>query len=251
MGQTGSPSEWTLRATSMNESITLDAPASQNALEWAIRTQAQVVLESAVLPNTTVNGSLISGDEQALLMEITGRPARDPNVLVDAAAQVQIYSDRRYSFATTITAAPHWGDTRGLAIDRPPILTVIDRRRFVRARLAPSSLVKVGWRHAGADHRRVATLLNISQDGLACRVEDPAALAIEVGDPLRAEFSLPGQHATFRLTATASNVTPAGGGATILGLQFTRSVETAKQLKVLRASLQHPQKSATESEVLV
>ncbi|HKQ47314.1 MAG TPA: PilZ domain-containing protein [Phycisphaerae bacterium] len=235
----------------MNESITLDTSASQNALEWAIRTQAQIVLESAVIPNTTVNGSLISGDEHALLLEITGQPARDPNLLVDAAAQVQVYSDRRYSFATTITAAPHWGDTRALAIDRPSILTVVDRRRFVRARLAPSSLVKVEWRHAGADHRRVATLLNISADGLACRIEDPAAMAIEPRDPLRVQFSLPGQHSTFHLTAAASNVTPAGGGATILGLQFTRSMETAQLLKELRASLRSPHEAGIESEALV
>lgn len=234
----------------MNEKITLDASASQDALEWAIRTQAQVVLESAVIPNTTVNGSLISGDEHALLMEITGRPARDPNMLLNAAAQVQVYSDRRYNFATIITAAPQWGDTRALAIDRPPILTVVDRRRFARARLAPSSLVKIEWRHAGADHRRVATLLNISPDGLACRVEDPAALAIEPGDPLRVQFALPRQNTIFHLTASASNVTPADGGASILGMQFTRSMETAQLLKKLRASLRSPHEAEIETEVL-
>lgn len=234
----------------MNEKLALDTSASQTALEWAIRTQAQVVLESAVIPNTTVNGSLISGDEHALLMEITGRPSRDINTLVNAAAQVQIFSDRRYSFATTITAAPQWGDTRALAIDRPPILTVVDRRRFVRARLAPSSLVKIEWRQGGADHRRVATLLNISPDGMACRVEDPAALAIELGDPLRVQFALPRQNSMFHLTASASNVTPAGG-ATILGMQFTRSLETVPQLKLLRASLRSPHDAVIETEVLV
>ncbi len=235
----------------MESKITLDADDSQQTLESAIRTQAQVVLESAVIPNTTINGSLISGDERALLMEITGRPSRDPVSLVNATAQVQVYSDRRYSFPTTITAAPQWGQTRGLAFERPSVITVMDRRRFVRARLAPSSVVKLEWRRAGVDYRCVATLLNISPDGIACRVEDPAALAIEPGDALRARFSLPGQGSAFRLTASMSNVTPASGGSTILGMRFAHTPEASVQLERLRESLRSSQDAEVESEVFV
>lgn len=233
----------------MDGKITLDAEASQLALESAIRTQAQVVLESRLIPNTTINGCLISGDERALLMEITGRPSRDSAGLVGAPAQVQVYSDQRYTFATTVTAAPQWGDTRALAFDRPRLITVVDRRRFVRARLAPSSMVKLEWEHGGVHHRRAATLLNICPDGIACRIDDPSAPAVEPGDALRIRFSLPGQGSAFSLTAEASNVTPASGGATILGMQFSQSPEAQSQLARLRELLRSSQDAEVESEV--
>jgi hypothetical protein len=235
----------------MDEKITLNADESQRSLESAIRTQAQVVLESSVIPHATINGCLISGDERALLMEITGRPARDPSALVNAIAHVQLYSDRRYGFSTTVTAVPQWGQTRALALDRPAVMTVIDRRRFVRARLAPSSHLKLEWRHATVDHRCIATLLNISTDGIACRVEGPAAPPIEVGDTMRTWFTMPGQDLAFDLSAAVSNVTPASGGSTILGLQFDRSTKTCSQIDRLRESLRTTRKTKAPSRVLV
>ena len=233
----------------MDAKFTLDADATRESLESAIRTQAQVVLESSAVPHTTINGSLISGDERALLMEITGRPSRDPAGLINVAAQVQVYSDRRYSFATIITAAPHWGDTRALAFDRPEVITVLDRRRFVRARLAPSSLVKLQWRRAGVDHRCVATMLNISPEGIACRLDDAKAPAIETGGMLQTRFSLPGQGSAFQLTATVSNATPASGGSTILGLHFDTTLDAQSQLERLKEALRSPQDAEIESEV--
>ncbi len=233
----------------MDARITLDSEASRQTLESAIRTQAQVVLESAAIPNTTINGSLISGDERALLMEITGRPARDPAGLINVAAQVQVFSDRRYCFATTITAAPRWGDTRALAFDRPEVITVLDRRRFVRARLAPSSLVKLEWKHAGVDHRRVATMLNISPEGIACRLDDATEPVIRIGGSLRARFTLPGQGSAFQLTATVSNATPASGGSTILGLHFDDAIDAQSQIERLKEALRSPLDAEVESEV--
>lgn len=248
-GPTGDTSPGREEAIIMDARMTLDTPAAQQALESAIRTQAQVVLESSAIPNTTINGALISGDERALLMEITGRPARDPAGLINAAAQVQVFSDRRYCFATTITAAPRWGDTRALAFDRPEVITVLDRRRFVRARLAPSSRVNLEWKHAGVDNRRLATMLNISPEGIACRLDDAKEPPIPIGGSLRVRFTLPGQGSAFHLSATVSNATPASDGSTILGLHFDDTTDARSQFERLKEALRAPRDAEVESEV--
>ncbi len=221
----------------MKQKHALDADASSRTLEGAIRTQSQVVLEFPAYPNQSVNGFLISGDQKAILLEITGRPSLNPADLVNATCHVRLYSDQRYEFASEVTAAPQWGETRSLALTRPATLNVLERRRFVRAKLAPSSKVTLEWMTNGESHRHTASLLNISADGLACRIEDAVAGALEGAASLRARFDLPGGARTFRLTADVSNRTPASGEHTILGLQFRRTPDQAPQLEALKESL--------------
>ncbi len=228
----------------------LDAERSERALETAIRTQAQVVLELPSYPAHTVNGFLISGDQKAILMELTGRPTLNPADLVNATCQVCVYSDHRYQFATEITAAPQWGETRSLAMVRPRIIHVLDRRRFVRAKLAPSSKVAIDWNRAGTPHRYTANLLNISIEGLACRVEDGAAAALNVGDSLRVTFQLPGHEKPFVLNATVSNKTPASTDYTILGVQFAASPNQTFAMDALKLALTRHLNVDREAEAL-
>jgi hypothetical protein len=101
--------------------------------------------------------------------------------LVKSHADVQLYGEQRYHFAATIAASPKWGDTQAIALERPSTIQVVDRRRFWRAKLAPSSRVNLEWVHCGSQQKHVAILLNISADGLACRLDDLAASAIEPG----------------------------------------------------------------------
>lgn len=226
----------------------LDAEESDRALETAIRTQAQAVLELPSYPSTTVNGFLISGDQKAILMEITGRPGVNPTDLVNATCHVSVYSDQRYQFASEITAAPRWGETRSLAIARPRSVHVLERRRFVRAKLAPSSKVTIEWSRGSTSHRLAANLLNISVEGLACRMDDAAAAALATGDSVRVSFELPGHARPFLLHASVCNKTPASAAHTIVGIQFQSTPQQEAPLQALRAVLsrQIPAEEATE-----
>ncbi len=235
----------------MKAKATLDGQTAGQVIESAVRTQAQLVIESASLSHGALNGFLISGDDKALLMEITGRPAHDSTRLVGVACQVQLFSDQRYCFASTITAAPHWGETRSLAIARPAVLTVLDRRRFVRAHLAPSSKVTIQWQGGGSSHRQVATLLNICSDGLACRLGDSAADAFCAGENLQASFELPFGTFTFDMPVAVSNKTPASKGFTIVGMQFVRTSNSAKQLGELREALAESERTPVETGALL
>lgn len=235
----------------MRTAINLDAEASNQALEAAIRTQASIVLESEAFGEATLNGFLISGDDTALLMEVTGRPRISFDDIVDARCEAYVHADRRFRFTSVITAVPSWGASRSIAIERPRLIRVLERRRFLRATLAPSSGVELEWRHQGKTHRHTVDLLNISADGMACRIEDGIAACLDRQYSVRVYFELPGPHDPFRFTARVTNKTPGSEGCAIVGLQFATRTEDAAAMTALRIALEGGRTNKVESEVFV
>jgi hypothetical protein len=229
----------------MRHTIKLDADSTHRAIENAVRTQAQIVLEISASTDRTINGFLICGDEAALLIETTGQLSMPVDDLLNTPCDVRVYADQRFRFTSTISAAPRWGESRSLAIARPKNICVLERRETLRARLAPSTRVKLEWDDAGVNHRHLAAILNVSPDGLACRIDDSAAAAIQPDAVIRVRFELPGglnrpQSRLFNLAATVSNKTPASEGCTILGLQFRHTRESEDDLDELGEALTNP-----------
>lgn len=234
----------------MKSSYRLDATASDRVIENAIHTHAQIVLEFSDHPQQTVNGFLISGDEKALLMEITGKPAVAPQGLVHASCCATLYSDHRYSFPTEIPAAPAWGNTRSVVLARPTILTVLERRRYVRAKLAPSCHVNLEWMQSGACFLKTAVLLNISVDGLACRLSTRDAASLPVGQPVLVQFELPESSRPFKLQAETCNRTPTDDDHVIIGMQFADSSRHQAQRDALSRVLTTRPTETKEVEAL-
>jgi hypothetical protein len=222
----------------MKSVITLSPDAAQQALEAAIRTQATVVLELLGFPGATVNGLLISGDDRALLLEVTGHPTSSVEFLLNAQGTATVFGESRLQFPTVITDAPRYGRSTLLAISRPTTVSVLERRRFVRARLAPSSRVNIRWLVGNTEHCLSATLLNVSAEGLACRIQGDAACGIRSGSQIRATFELPGQEGAFDLDAVVMNNVPASEGCVILGLKFQDGGRAIEQVAALRSFLE-------------
>lgn len=232
----------------MNQMIKLGREATELAIETAIRTQAKVEIDAALTSESSLNGYLISGDEKALLVELSDASRVRIDQLQSQACNVLVYSERRYRFPSKVLTAPTWGDTQAIAIQRPTEVTVIDRRQFLRARLAPSSRVRLVWTRSGTECVHTGTLLNVSVNGLACRVDEVAAAAIRAGDTLSAVVQLPGNDHTLQLPAVVSNMTPASAGCTILGLQFEKSKQWSAAQSALRAAMQ-PEAMAETGDV--
>jgi c-di-GMP-binding flagellar brake protein YcgR len=159
-------------------------------------------------------------------------------MLLNARCTVVLYADQRYRFSTTITAAPKWGKSRSIAISRPERIEVIERRRFVRTTLAPSSRVRLSWETGSGMHHHSATLLNVSPRGLACRIEEGAAESIASGSYVVARFELPSCENTFEIRSAVQSKTPASEGMVILGMHFDESDENATHLAALRGMLE-------------
>jgi hypothetical protein len=220
----------------MRNVIKLDDVATLKALDSALQCQAPVILESPEFNGATINGFLIAGDQQALLMQVTGRPAVDLAKVIQIRCEGQIYGDRRFCFNAKITGTPKWGESQALSFVRPTELIVMERRRFFRAKLAPSTKVALCWNQRGTEHRHHASLMNISADGISCRIDDAAAVNIEKNARISASFELPGL-ARIDLAAIVSNKMPGSEGCSLLGLQFVRNEQDADKIAKLRAAL--------------
>lgn len=216
----------------MRTHTNLDTDHSNLILENAIRSQSQAVVKTP-LAEEPMNGALIAADGETLLIRLTGRPSFDPANLVGRECEVQLHEGQVFTFTGTIHGVPKWGRSVALAVGRPETIAVIERRRLGRAALAPSSEVTVEWRVRESAHRHAATLLNISADGLACRMEGDAATAIKSGGNVTLSFELPSGGPKFRLGASVSNKTPASEGCVILGMRFVRSSDSKGQLEAL------------------
>ncbi len=234
----------------MTAAMKLDAEDSQRALDAAIRTQSTVILESQAFAGLTLNGFLISGDQAALLIEMTGRPGIDLEGLLGARCEGLLHAERRYRFFSAITGAPAWGRSRCIVIERPAEISLVERRHFLRTRLARSSKVALEWRDGTGSHRHLADLLNISADGLACRIPNAVGAGLEKRARLRVGFRLPDQAADFAFDAWVTNKMPASEGCMILGVQFVTSGEDAALIVALRSAIER-RSAPTESEVYV
>lgn len=232
----------------MRKLIRLEADRAASALDGAVRAQAQVVIITPVA-DTPVNGFIVSADADALLVQLTGHLEFDVTRLVDQECEVQIHADQHYRFTGRIVGTPHWGKTQAVAVSRPQFVALIERRRFRRASLAPSSSVNIKWDSNGTRHSQTATILNVSAEGLACRVQADIAACIDAEGRISASFQLPWQDEVLNLDATVSNRTPASEGCVILGLQFVVSSESAVQLARLREALVTPRSSLAKASV--
>lgn len=232
----------------MQQRTQLDAAQAEQVLRQSAERRGQVVIESAAFDRIKMNGFVRSCDAQALLIEITGRPPVQQPALIHARCRICLYCGGRYEFETTITSVPCWGDRRSVAVSRPAAVLEVERRRFNRAALAPSSTVTVARLHDGRLSRWTANLLNISADGMACKVGAVVGESAQPGSDVDLSFRLPGLDEEYRLSACVSNRTPTGDGGTILGLQFVRDGESGRQLEALRRVLASREPEVAYSE---
>lgn len=223
----------------MKSHTRLDTEGSNRILEMAIRSQSQAAVNTP-LANVPLNGALIAADGETLLIRLTGLPSFDAADLVGQSCEVKLHDGQVYSFASTIHGVPRWGRSIALAVSRPETIEVVERRRLGRAALAPSSEVTIEWRARDTAHSRTAKLLNISADGMACRMDENDARGIKGGGRVTLSFELPASGPKFCLGAIVSNKTPASEGCVILGMEFVRSRESKAQLEALGEMVRNP-----------
>lgn len=232
----------------MDTKVKLDSTEATRVMDDAVSARCQIVIEFESAPGRTVNGTLLSGDSQSLLVEVTGRPAFEWPKLLGTSCDVRIYHDRRYTASVRVLDLPKWGETQGVTLSRPASIRILDRRRFLRAKLAPSSKVELEWKTDGRERIQAVSLLNVSADGMACRVEDALVAGLQKRDRLRARFALPGTDRRIELNARVTNFTPASVGASIMGLQFLTSEEDADAIRALRLAIEREESRAVDDE---
>lgn len=204
----------------MQYAIDISERQSQRVLEQSVRMQSQLLIEPVGIPERTLLGFVGSGDSDVLVAELTGPSHPWLRELVGRNAGVQLFQEERYLFNSKILAGPTWHEGEQVTLQCPRILQVMQRRRFWRAKLAPSSVVSLRWSAAGRDLHTNGPLLNVSSEGLACKLDAGAAQSIGVGGRVKAEFSIPQSAGAFHFHAVVRNCSPASDDSWILGVEF-------------------------------
>lgn len=237
----------------MKYAISISERQSRRVLEQAVRMQSQLLIEPTGMPDRTMLGFVASGDADVVVAELTGPPHPWLRSLTGRTVGVQLFVQERYLFESCVLAGPSWHDGEQLTLTAPRVLQVVQRRRFWRAQLAPSIRVALHWRNGGRPQHTHCPLLNVSAEGLACKLDAGAAQALGVGNRVSCEFRLPGANREIRLDAVVRNCSPASDDTWIVGVEFELNpadpgVAAAQQ--ELRDILYRPQfaMSGVESE---
>lgn len=203
------------------------------------------------MPERTMLGFVASGDAEVLVAELTGPPHPWLRELTGRTIAVQLFADERYLFDSCVLVGPTWHEGEQLTLAAPNVIQVMQRRRFWRAQLAPSTRVTLRWRNGGRPQHTTCPLLNVSAEGLACKLEAGAAQSLGIGARIACEFRLPGSPRDFRFEAAVRNCSPASDDMWIVGVEFdldpNDSASTELQQE-LRDALYHPQLAMTGAE---
>lgn len=121
----------------------------------------------------------------------------------------------------------------------PTATTVIERRKSRRRRFREPAEVTLHATGEGEPWHGRATLLNLSMDGIACRVREENTAHTAVGQILRVMFCLNRGLQEFALTGRVINVTQAGSPRhAVVGMEFVADDRSASAKEALRAALQ-------------
>jgi len=211
-------------------SVTLTRlPDARRALDP--RTGAQV-LARACASGTTIRlrhsdddvdvefvGKLVGGDEHTATIHFNADTRHKPADVVYGAEFS--FAGERYVFEGR--CVPDAGDQSGdvLMLIEPETLAVVERRRSRRRGLAPSSTVYIGSTNGPDPWRCAAVMLNVSLNGLACRVERETAARIRESLTLDIAFEIGAESRRIELHGRVVSVMGAGSpDCSLMGIAF-------------------------------
>ncbi len=195
--------------------IELDAQTSSRLIERAGRTHAPLTLTfSQCGADRVADLRIQSTDAQALCLEADKGAVDD--VLPSTCLEVQFALDGQEYFFSSSTL--EYTESR-IAIGRPERLYVWQRRRFLRASVAESAVVVLA--DAKGRVKGEGAMLNVSQDGLACRISRDTADRIEIDEIIGVKFEL-GQQRTYVecYGKLKSKIAAGSANAIIAGIHF-------------------------------
>ncbi len=208
----------------------LDARQSNRVLELAARACAVVVLTPRTDEKLQLWGPIEAQSDESLWISLDeaniGYVEDLQSVCCDGVLEL---GDARYLFDTNILAFRGSDDCMSVEVASPCKIRVIQRRRFCRAQLQESSEIELLDTNAapadGDDLRsHLGAMLNVSVEGLACRVPTETSDAFRPDQELQVRFTVLSDPEPFEFTALLKSKTPGGTpGMTVLGLHFKHS----------------------------
>jgi hypothetical protein len=198
--------------------IELDAHTSSRLIERVQRNNAPMTLAfSQCGEERLIDVRIQKAGAQSLWLAAEGDERFD-DILPSTCLEVQFKLDgQAYFFSSSILA---WVETQ-VEIERPTRLHTWQRRRFMRACVAESAIVTLTEADAPGRIKGQGAMLNVSQDGLACRLNREVADRIDIDEKIGVKFELGQERIGIEFHGRVKSKT-AGGSANfiIVGVCF-------------------------------
>jgi hypothetical protein len=204
----------------MQYTIPIGRDTSRRIIDAAIAARAPVVIKPTGRIVASLRGSLIDGNDYTISIALVRTPPNGLDVLVGRYCDVWTMAAERYLFNSNVLDGPSSQDESRLVFQRPQTLLVVQRRRFWRARLAPSSHVDIVRSQDGRHQTTTARLMNVSGEGIACKLSGGSGRMLKLEDRVEIAFHLPACPTQFEFSAVVRNRVPSSEGGYIVGLQF-------------------------------
>ncbi len=219
---------------------TLDAEAADRAMLQACRQRATLHLRAgeATIEATCV-GIAFGSEGSQLTLKVQAIDPRIADDLATATVQADMgLADAQYTFETRFVG-PISLDGEGLVhIAEPASVTVIERRRSRRRWLRKTTEVTLLPVEPGDPWQCRAVLLNLSEDGMACRIRQDQTSHTPIGQTLLVRFHLEPDTEDFELSGRVISVTQAGSSyQAVLGTEFIDDERLASARDALRGAL--------------
>jgi hypothetical protein len=225
-------------------SVLVDLPADYAArrIEQAIRMRASARVElKAVERHAPMVGRMQRGSAEGIAIEIaqTDLATTLRSAYCDVSFELR---SEEFLFTSVVLDVDRGNDASRLHLSQPECVQTWQRRRFVRAAVADSASISLGPPDQFDRADGEGSILNVSQDGLACRVPHDIADVRGIGDRVGLWFAIGSIPQDVRMNATLVTKTAGGTpGTIILGLQFDCSPPGCPQRERLIAALREYQ----------
>lgn len=212
----------TTKPNTRSRKSVLDAEESRRVI--AIATDGKEAIHLRADPDQrdeTITGIIVGRDERNITVELGPIDQRTRSLIDNTSLRATVdVSGIRYAFQTKCLALATEPDRDLATLVSPKELEIVERRR-IRRRLFRSTsevVLRVGDRSA---RELRADMLNVSSDGIACRVGSSDVGGITVGDAIRIAATLGPSPRVHDLRARVVSIT--GGGTcsrVVLGMEF-------------------------------
>lgn len=223
-----------LETISQSEEVQLTGDQVRRVLEDVARSHAEVRVTSDQTDDSWTGRFVTVAEHQVEIafddnQDVTARWA--PDARCDAAFQT---TEGHYRFVAGVRGVAR--GTGRAALERPTCLWVRQRRRFWRAEVRTSTPVRITNAVGGEEFS--GALLNLSPEGMACRVADREAPRLRDAARLNLVFELDDGHGPIHVAAELRAQTPAGSvGHTVLRLEFVPdSIAGSERRRLQRAT---------------
>ncbi|MGD2109341.1 MAG: PilZ domain-containing protein [Phycisphaerae bacterium] len=230
-----------------HDARTVKAATTAALLATAIEHRATVYLRSsserAVL---ALSGTIIGGDAACLTLTLRHVDGTRGLSLLDGPLEATVEIEgRRYRFETRITAARTPAVETRVSVAMPERLVPADRRRSPRRQFRCGTHVTLTRSTQSGNGALEAVLLNLSPEGMACRLAEESAASLSVGQAIGVEFELGAPPERFDLRAQVCNMIEGGTpGQAVIGLAFSADGQSEREQCRLGEALRRASRDA-------